>query len=70
LETLAEKICTADAFVLVTGEYNWGVQPGLKNLTDHFLEAWFGRPGGYFQRFGEPTGDGGAALVKAIPGLC
>jgi NAD(P)H-dependent FMN reductase len=28
----------------VTGEYNWGVQPGLKNLTDHFLEEWFWRP--------------------------
>ncbi len=26
LETLAEKIRTADAFVFVTGEYNWGVQ--------------------------------------------
>src|SRR4029079_16648744 len=22
----------------------WGVQPGLKNLTDHFLEEWFWRP--------------------------
>jgi len=28
----------------LTGEYNWGVQPGLKNLTDHFLEEWFWRP--------------------------
>ena len=44
LEELAEKIRTADAFVFVTGEYNWGVQPGLKNLTDHFLEEWFWRP--------------------------
>ncbi len=44
LETLAEKIRAADAFVFVTGEYNWGVQPGLKNLTDHFLEEWFWRP--------------------------
>jgi NAD(P)H-dependent FMN reductase len=44
LETLAEKIRTADAFVFVTGEYNWGVQPGLKNLTDYFLEEWFWRP--------------------------
>lgn len=44
LEGLAEKIRTADAFVFVTGEYNWGVQPGLKNLTDHFLEEWFWRP--------------------------
>jgi NAD(P)H-dependent FMN reductase len=44
LETLAGKIRTADAFIFVTGEYNWGVQPGLKNLTDHFLEEWFWRP--------------------------
>jgi NAD(P)H-dependent FMN reductase len=44
LETLAAKIKAADAFVFVTGEYNWGVQPGLKNLTDHFLEEWFWRP--------------------------
>lgn len=44
LESLAERIRTADAFVFVTGEYNWGPQPGLKNLTDHFLEEFFWRP--------------------------
>ena len=44
LEALAQKIRTADAFVFVTGEYNWSVQPGLKNLTDHFLEEWYWRP--------------------------
>jgi NAD(P)H-dependent FMN reductase len=44
LEQLARKIREADGFVFVTGEYNWGVQPGLKNLTDHFLEEWFWRP--------------------------
>ena len=44
MERLAEKIRTADAFVFVIGEYNWGAQPGLKNLTDHFLEEWFWRP--------------------------
>jgi NAD(P)H-dependent FMN reductase len=44
LEELAGKIKAADAFVFVTGEYNWGMQPGLKNLTDHFLEEWFWRP--------------------------
>lgn len=44
LETLAGKIRGADAFVFVVGEYNWSVQPGLKNLTDHFLEEWFWRP--------------------------
>jgi NAD(P)H-dependent FMN reductase len=44
LEQLAGKIRGADGFVFVTGEYNWGIQPGLKNLTDHFLEEWFWRP--------------------------
>ncbi len=41
---LAERIRGADGFIFVTGEYNWGMQPGLKNLTDHFLEEWFWRP--------------------------
>ncbi len=44
MEALAENIRRADAFIFVTGEYNWGPQPGLKNLTDHFLEEWFWRP--------------------------
>jgi NAD(P)H-dependent FMN reductase len=44
LQQLAGKIRNADGFVFVTGEYNWGIQPGLKNLTDHFLEEWFWRP--------------------------
>lgn len=44
MATLAREIRSADAFIFVAGEYNWGVQPGLKNLTDHFLEEWFWRP--------------------------
>jgi len=44
LENLAGQIRDADGFVFITGEYNWGIQPGLKNLTDHFLEEWFWRP--------------------------
>src|SRR5580704_6382524 len=34
MEALAGKIRAADAFVFVIGEYNFGPQPGLKNLTD------------------------------------
>jgi NAD(P)H-dependent FMN reductase len=44
MERLAAKIKAADAFIFIAGEYNWGIQPGLKNLTDHFLEEWFWRP--------------------------
>src|SRR5215831_7534566 len=34
MEKLAGEIRSADGFVFITGEYNWGIQPGLKNLTD------------------------------------
>jgi len=44
LEKLAGQIRGANGFVFITGEYNWNIQPGLKNLTDHFLEEWFWRP--------------------------
>ena len=44
LEKLAGQIRDVDGFVFIIGEYNWGIQPGLKNLTDHFLEEWFWRP--------------------------
>jgi NAD(P)H-dependent FMN reductase len=108
LQRLADKIRKADGFVFVTGEYNWGVQPGLKNLTDHFLEEWFWRPaaivsysagrlsgvraatawhgtlsemgmvvvsstiavgpiGQTLSEKGEPIGEGGQALERALP---
>jgi NAD(P)H-dependent FMN reductase len=44
LEILAEKIRRADGSIFVAGEYNWGPQPGLNNLTDRFLEEWYRRP--------------------------
>ena len=44
MANLAARIAAADGFVFVTGEYNGGLQPGLKNLTDHFLEQYHWRP--------------------------
>jgi NAD(P)H-dependent FMN reductase len=44
LEELAELYRTVDGFVIVSGEYNNGIPPGLKNLLDHFLEEYFFRP--------------------------
>ncbi|WOD41032.1 NAD(P)H-dependent oxidoreductase [Nodosilinea sp. E11] len=46
MEELAEHIRTADGFVVVTGEYNHSVLPGLSNLMDHFLEEYYFRPAG------------------------
>jgi NAD(P)H-dependent FMN reductase len=44
LDRLAALYRAADAFILVTGEYNHGVPPALVNLLDHFLEEYFWRP--------------------------
>jgi len=44
MERLATRYRSTDGFVIVTGEYNHGLQPGLKNLLDHYLEEYFFRP--------------------------
>ncbi|MEO7923806.1 MAG: NAD(P)H-dependent oxidoreductase [Chitinophagaceae bacterium] len=35
-QPMAERIFNADAYILVTPEYNGGYSPALKNLLDHF----------------------------------
>jgi NAD(P)H-dependent FMN reductase len=44
LEAIAGFIRQADGFLVVSGEYNHGIPPALKNMLDHFLEEWFWRP--------------------------
>jgi NAD(P)H-dependent FMN reductase len=44
LEELAVLYRAADAFVVVSGEYNHSIPPALSNLLDHFLEEYFFRP--------------------------
>ena len=46
LEHLAGLYRDSDGFVVVSGEYNHGIPPALKNLLDHFLEEYFYRPSG------------------------
>jgi NAD(P)H-dependent FMN reductase len=44
MAALAATIAAADGFVFVAGEYNGGLQPGLKNLVDHYLPEFAWRP--------------------------
>ncbi|WP_030539315.1 NADPH-dependent FMN reductase [Sphingobium sp. DC-2] len=46
MSALAARLTAADAFVFVAGEYNRGIQPGLKNLVDHYLKEFDRRPAG------------------------
>ncbi|KST60252.1 NADPH-dependent FMN reductase [Methylobacterium sp. GXS13] len=44
LERLAQLYRGADAFLVVSAEYNHGVPPALSNTLDHFLEEYYWRP--------------------------
>jgi NAD(P)H-dependent FMN reductase len=44
LERLAQVIKAADAYVVVSAEYNNSVPPALSNLLDHFLEEYYFKP--------------------------
>jgi NAD(P)H-dependent FMN reductase len=44
LEGLAGVVREADAYVIVSAEYNHSVPPALSNLLDHFLEEYFFKP--------------------------
>src|SRR5438046_640762 len=44
MEQLAELYRRADAFAIVSGEYNHSIPPALSDLLDHFLEEYFFRP--------------------------
>ena len=46
MERLAKLYRKVDGFIVVSGEYNHGIPPALKNLLDHFLEEYFWRPSG------------------------
>lgn len=44
LEKLAAIIKPADAYVIVSAEYNHSIPPALSNLLDHFLDEYYFRP--------------------------
>ena len=44
LRRMADVIIPADAYIVVSGEYNHTVPPALANLMDHFLEEYFWKP--------------------------
>jgi NAD(P)H-dependent FMN reductase len=69
-QPLAERVFKADAFILVTPEYNGSYSPALKNLLDHF-------PKQHHKPFGIVTASPGAMggirasqqLLLLIPAL-
>ncbi len=69
LERLATLYRAADAFVIVTGEYNHSLPPALSNLLNHFLEEYFFRPSAIVSYSGGQFG-GVRAAVHLQAMLC
>lgn len=44
LQRVADLIIPADAYIIVSGEYNHTIPPALSNVLDHFLEEYFRKP--------------------------
>jgi NAD(P)H-dependent FMN reductase len=44
MSKLSEILKASDGFLIVTGEYNNGIPPALKNLLDHFQREYFFKP--------------------------
>jgi NAD(P)H-dependent FMN reductase len=58
----SEKIAAADAFVVVTPEYNHGYSAVLKNALDHLFPEWARKPIG-FMSYGSA---GGARAIEQL----
>ena len=69
LATLAAQIKAADAYIIVSGEYNHSVPPALLNILDHFLEEYFWKPSAIVCYSGGPFGGVRAAMqLRAMLG--
>jgi NAD(P)H-dependent FMN reductase len=62
MEELSQLFRAADGFAIVSGEYNHGIPPALKNLLDHFLEEYFWRPAAIATYSGGRWGGAHAAM--------
>jgi NAD(P)H-dependent FMN reductase len=63
LQRLADHVIAADAYIVVSGEYNHGVPPALSNLLDHFLEEYFWKPSAILSYSGGAFGGVRAAMA-------
>lgn len=61
----SEKVLLADAYVVVTPQYNWGYPAALKNAFDILYKEWVGKPVGIVT-FGGHGGDKCSAQLHSI----
>lgn len=61
----AEKIAEADAFLLVSPEYNHGYTPALKNALDYLGKEWQAKPVGFIS-YGSTQGSNSVSQLRQV----
>jgi NAD(P)H-dependent FMN reductase len=56
MQAVAEILAAADGYIVVSGEYNHGIPPALKNLLDHFQAEYHYKPTGIVTYSAGPFG--------------
>lgn len=67
IQRLADMYTKADAFVIVSGEWNHGYPPVLKNNLDHFQAEFHGKPAGIVTYSAGPFG--GVRVLTPLRGV-
>jgi NAD(P)H-dependent FMN reductase len=62
----SERIDAADAFVLVTPEYNYGYPAALKNAIDYLHHEWRDKPVGFVSYGGVAAGTRAVQQLKQV----
>ncbi len=66
----SERVDAADAFILVTPEYNYSFSPALKNAIDFLNQEWWRKPYGFVSYGGVSSGTRGVVgLLPSLTGL-
>jgi NAD(P)H-dependent FMN reductase len=69
MEEVAGIFKRSDGFIIVTGEYNHGLPPALKNLLDHFQHEYYFKPAAIASYSAGPFGGVRASVhLRAVLG--
>jgi NAD(P)H-dependent FMN reductase len=62
----SERVAAADAFLLVTPEYNHSYSPALKNALDYLHREWWRKPVGFVSYGGVSAGTRGVVALTVV----
>lgn len=62
----SERVDAADAFVIITPEYNYGMPAILKNAIDYLHQEWLHKPVGFVSYGGVSAGTRSVQMTKQV----